>query len=132
MPLYNQINFQQPLQGQAAIQAMLPCFLCPSDVVPPGPFTIMNSFAFALGQAAPSSYAATCGDDSSEVDDPTGNGIFYRNSQTRMTDISDGTSKCRWPACRPICHGLAPGAIADHDGCSCIADVGSCASGCLR
>src|SRR5437879_5601466 len=24
MPLYNQINFQQPLQGQAAIQAMLP------------------------------------------------------------------------------------------------------------
>ena len=44
-------------------------------------------------QAAPSSYAATVGSDASEVDDPTGNGVFYRNSIVRFTDITDGTSQ---------------------------------------
>jgi prepilin-type processing-associated H-X9-DG protein len=33
------------------------------------------------------------GDDHSEVDDATGNGIFYRNSKTRIADITDGTSQ---------------------------------------
>jgi prepilin-type processing-associated H-X9-DG protein len=42
--------------------------------------------------AAPSSYAATVGDDPSEVDAPTGSGVFYRNSRVRFTDITDGTS----------------------------------------
>ena len=42
--------------------------------------------------AAPSSYAATVGDDNSEADALTGNGAFYRNSRTRIGDIIDGTS----------------------------------------
>ena len=42
---------------------------------------------------APSSYAATCGPDASDVADPTGLGVFYRNSQTRLTDVTDGTSQ---------------------------------------
>jgi prepilin-type N-terminal cleavage/methylation domain-containing protein len=90
--VFNQINFQQPVQNQAVIQTMLPVFLCPADILPPGPFTIVNGSLSTLAQAAPSSYAASVGDDSSEIDAPTGNGIFYRNSQTRLTDITDGTS----------------------------------------
>src|SRR5256885_1124466 len=39
--VYNQINFQQPVQNQAVIRTMLPVFLCPSDNVPPAPFTIV-------------------------------------------------------------------------------------------
>ena len=34
------------------------------------------------------SYAATVGDDDSEVDAATGNGVFYRNSKTRFKDIT--------------------------------------------
>jgi prepilin-type processing-associated H-X9-DG protein len=45
-----------------------------------------------MGLLGASSYAATVGSDASEVDDLVGNGIFYRNSKTRMTDITDGTS----------------------------------------
>src|SRR5438132_1236618 len=52
--VYNQINFQQPLQNQAVIQTMLPIFICPSDAVAPGPFTITNSSLTPLALAAPS------------------------------------------------------------------------------
>ena len=43
--------------------------------------------------AAASSYAATVGQDASEVDAPKGDGVFYRNSKTRIGDITDGTSQ---------------------------------------
>jgi prepilin-type N-terminal cleavage/methylation domain-containing protein/prepilin-type processing-associated H-X9-DG protein len=91
-PLYRQINFALPLENQAAIQAIVPVYLCPSDAPPSGTFTLTNSTFTTVCQAAPSSYAASCGSDASEVDDPVGNGIFYRNSKTRLTDITDGTS----------------------------------------
>jgi prepilin-type N-terminal cleavage/methylation domain-containing protein/prepilin-type processing-associated H-X9-DG protein len=90
--LFRQINFTLPLEQQAAIQTMIPVFLCPSDTPPPGPFTLTDGTATLVCQAAPSSYAATVGSDASEVDDVTGNGVFYRNSKTRFTDISDGLS----------------------------------------
>ena len=40
-----------------------------------------------LCTAAPSSYAATVGQDASEVDAPKGDGVFYRNSKTRIADL---------------------------------------------
>ena len=51
-----------------------------------------DSVITTITRAAPSSYAATVGDDASECSALTGNGIFYRNSRTRFTDITDGTS----------------------------------------
>src|SRR5260370_1044408 len=41
---------------------------------------------------APSSYAACVGGDESDAAGPSGLGVFYRNSRTRLTDITDGTS----------------------------------------
>src|SRR6266566_526111 len=45
-------------------------------------FTVSDATLTPLCQAAPSSYAATVGDDASEADAPVGNGVFYRNSRT--------------------------------------------------
>ncbi len=91
--LYRQINLAQPVQNSAAAQAVLPGFLCPSDLTSPGPFTVTSAGGAPVAVLGPSSYAATCGPDASDVADPTGLGVFYRNSQTRLTDVTDGTSQ---------------------------------------
>jgi prepilin-type N-terminal cleavage/methylation domain-containing protein/prepilin-type processing-associated H-X9-DG protein len=92
-PLHYQINFASPVQAQAAITTVIPIYVCPSDVTTASPFAITDAGGAVLCQAAPSSYAATVGPDASDVADPTGDGVFYRNSRTRMTDITDGTSQ---------------------------------------
>jgi prepilin-type processing-associated H-X9-DG protein len=74
-------------------------------VVPDGPFTVYSlagntSYPLVYSEGAPgtvlagaSSYAACCGrDEDSDADGITGSGVFYCNSQTRLTDITDGTS----------------------------------------
>jgi prepilin-type N-terminal cleavage/methylation domain-containing protein/prepilin-type processing-associated H-X9-DG protein len=90
--LYRQINFSQPVEKSPAIQTLVKTYLCPSDAPPLLPFAVTDGSFTTLTLAAPSSYAATVGDDSSDTADPTGNGVFYRNSRTRLTDIIDGTS----------------------------------------
>src|SRR5947208_2239143 len=90
--LYRQLDLTQPAETQAAIRQVVKTYLCPSDQPPGGAFAVTSATDSAVCQAGPSSYAATVGDDSSEVDDPTGNGLFYRNSKVRLTDITDGTS----------------------------------------
>jgi prepilin-type N-terminal cleavage/methylation domain-containing protein/prepilin-type processing-associated H-X9-DG protein len=90
--VYHLLDFTQPLEKQAAIQTMLPVFLCPADQPSPGPFAITDPSFATICMAAPSSYAATVGPDADEVDAPAGSGIFFRNSKIRLTDISDGTS----------------------------------------
>jgi prepilin-type N-terminal cleavage/methylation domain-containing protein/prepilin-type processing-associated H-X9-DG protein len=91
--LYRQLSFGQPVAGSPAIQTLVKVFLCPSDTPPTAAFTLTAANGAALTLAAPSSYAATCGPDASDVADPTGQGVFYRNSRTRFTDIKDGTSQ---------------------------------------
>jgi prepilin-type N-terminal cleavage/methylation domain-containing protein len=91
--LFNQFILSQPVQNFPGTQTMLKLYLCPSDIYPTAPFAVPNAQGLALGTAAPCSYAACCGDDQSATTDPTGNGVFYRNSRTRLTDITDGTSQ---------------------------------------
>jgi prepilin-type N-terminal cleavage/methylation domain-containing protein len=76
--------------------AGLPVLLCSSD---PGPkvipvYELSGSFTGnVLTQAARSNYVAVFG--TGEVgDDPPGpaDGVFYRNSQTRVADVTDGLS----------------------------------------
>jgi prepilin-type processing-associated H-X9-DG protein len=75
-----------------AVQTVLKTYLCPSDILPPGAFAVPDPFGKTVAMCAPSSYAGCVGGDESDVTDAVGLGILYRNSQTRMTDITDGTS----------------------------------------
>ena len=81
--IYMQIDLSKPVETQATpIQTIIPGFLCPSDQVAPVAFNIVDDTLMPICNAAPSSYAATVGSDASEVNDPVGNGVFYRNSKT--------------------------------------------------
>ncbi len=95
-PLYNQINFRRPIfdpVNSAALRTALPVFLCPTDIANPNPFNMTDATGTVLGQVTPSSYAATVGDDSSEVSDVKCNGAFFRNSSVRMRDFTDGSTQ---------------------------------------
>jgi prepilin-type processing-associated H-X9-DG protein/prepilin-type N-terminal cleavage/methylation domain-containing protein len=91
--LYRRLDLAGPVQGSPDIQTLVPVFLCPADNPPAGAFAVTDATGTTVALAAPSSYAASCGPDASDVADPTGLGVFYRNSHTRLTDITDGTSQ---------------------------------------
>jgi prepilin-type N-terminal cleavage/methylation domain-containing protein/prepilin-type processing-associated H-X9-DG protein len=115
--LYRQIDFRQPVEKSSAVRTLLPIFLCPSDSPPPDEFPLTDATFTQLCASAASSYAATVGQDASEVDGPTGDGVFYRNSKTRIADIPDGTSQTvllgdrAWSQTNGIWAGAPNGAI---------------------
>jgi prepilin-type processing-associated H-X9-DG protein len=88
--VYHQLDFSQPVQNSTAIKTLLPVFLCPAEPIPPESFNITDQTLLQVAFAAPSSYAATVGSDASEADGVDGNGVFYRNSTTRLAEITDG------------------------------------------
>jgi prepilin-type N-terminal cleavage/methylation domain-containing protein/prepilin-type processing-associated H-X9-DG protein len=90
--LYRQIDLNQPVQSAAAAQVTISLYLCPMDQTPNEAFQVTDATLTPIALLGASSYAATVGSDASEVDDPVCNGIFYRNSKTRLTDITDGAS----------------------------------------
>jgi prepilin-type processing-associated H-X9-DG protein len=90
--LYSQLDLTQPVESSQAITAMVATYLCPVDLTATAAVAIPDGFGNTLCWAAPSSYAACVGGDESGTSDPDGLGIFYRNSQTRLTDITDGPS----------------------------------------
>jgi prepilin-type N-terminal cleavage/methylation domain-containing protein/prepilin-type processing-associated H-X9-DG protein len=115
--LFNQVNFNNPLESQPVIQNIIATYLCPADSPPEIPFEITDATFSTLCMAAPSSYAATVGQDADDVADPTGSGVFFRNSKIRLTDITDGTSSTTligdraWSNTKGIWAGAPNGAI---------------------
>jgi len=94
-PIYNAVNFALPVEhasNSAAVRVSLAVYQCPTDQTPGGSFAITDSLGNAMMQAGVSSYAGTVGNDASDADGLTGNGCFYRNSNTRFSNIIDGTS----------------------------------------
>lgn len=115
--LYRQLDFNRPVPASPAIQTVLAVYLCPSDLYPPAAFAVGDPFGSPLALAAPSSYAACVGGDESDTTGPTGRGVFYRNSATRMTDVTDGTSQTllvgekAWANANGVWAGAIPGAV---------------------
>jgi prepilin-type N-terminal cleavage/methylation domain-containing protein/prepilin-type processing-associated H-X9-DG protein len=91
--LYRQMNIDQPIASSPAAQSFLSLFVCPSDSYGGNNFAVPDAFGATVSVAAPSSYAGCCGGDESETTDPRGCGVFYRNSQTRFAEVSDGLSQ---------------------------------------
>jgi prepilin-type N-terminal cleavage/methylation domain-containing protein/prepilin-type processing-associated H-X9-DG protein len=91
--LYRQIDLNTPVQNSPAARSVVKMFLCPADTPPPSAFALTDATFAPVALVAPSSYAATVGPDADEADAFTGSGVFYRNSRTRLTDITDGTSQ---------------------------------------
>jgi prepilin-type N-terminal cleavage/methylation domain-containing protein/prepilin-type processing-associated H-X9-DG protein len=88
--LRRQINFALDIGDNAnavpRVQS-LPIYLCPSDN-PPTTFVPADATA---GLAA-ANYVGVFGSEPISADEGGGDGIFYRNSKTRIRDIRDGTS----------------------------------------
>jgi prepilin-type N-terminal cleavage/methylation domain-containing protein/prepilin-type processing-associated H-X9-DG protein len=93
--VFKRINFSLPIHDPAnatAAHALIPLYRCPSDIAPEA-FSVPDDLGNSMVTAAPSSYAACVGGDESDTTGQTGLGIFFRNSQTRVSEIKDGASK---------------------------------------
>jgi prepilin-type N-terminal cleavage/methylation domain-containing protein len=93
--LGRQIHWELPVEASdndVARTTIVRLFSCPSDNGT-GIFTVWSQLNNPLGQAATNSYAACFGTGNGIGEHPeTGNGVFYRNSAVKMTDILDGAS----------------------------------------
>ncbi len=93
--LGRKINFQLPVESPSSKDARtttLRLFTCPSDL-DAGVFMVQSDIGEDLALAATNSYAACYGFGGILLEQPEqGNGIFSRNSHTRIADITDGTS----------------------------------------
>ena len=114
--LYKQINRGIPildLSHQATVASVVKSYLCPSDSH--GESFVPSGITQKVG---PSNYVALFGTGEISEDPGRGDGVFYRNSNTRIADILDGTSntlcvgerssnllKCTWV-------GVIPGALS--------------------
>jgi prepilin-type N-terminal cleavage/methylation domain-containing protein/prepilin-type processing-associated H-X9-DG protein len=118
--LYRSINLNastSSAENAPAIRTMVKTYLCPADQTPPAAFSVPDSFGNPLVLAAPSSYAACVGGDETDVEAAMGLGVFYRNSRTRLTDITDGTSNTlmigerAWSNAQGIWAGAVPNGV---------------------
>ena len=118
--LYRSINLNGSIaapENAAAISTTVKTYVCPADLIPQPFFTVLDAYGNPLVIAAPSSYAACVGGDETDVEGPTGLGAFYRNSRTRLTDITDGTSNTimigerAWSNAQGIWAGAVPGGV---------------------
>jgi prepilin-type N-terminal cleavage/methylation domain-containing protein/prepilin-type processing-associated H-X9-DG protein len=95
---YNDCRNNVAGELKATTAQVLPILLCPSDPLSDWVFYFNNQFAsqyaWAYGYYGMSSYGGNGGRRSfgSGQRAPTNDGIFYRDSQIRLADVSDGTS----------------------------------------
>lgn len=96
---YDQFDLDVPVwdvANQLPREVHLSVYLCPSDSYSSTGFVVRDDSASPVEQYAASSYAANWGPASATInldDTPRqSKGIFYRNSSTRIRDISDGLS----------------------------------------
>src|SRR5205823_2547585 len=93
--LARQIDYTLPVEGPTSLPSrtqLLHLYACPSDLHT-GEFTVQTYMNKDLAAAVTNSYAACFGalGDLNGAPD-SGNGIFFRNSRTRIAEVTDGTS----------------------------------------
>lgn len=94
-PIEQAIDFRRPIEDPvngSAVRTSIAIYLCPSDIVASETFSVPDAAGQPVVLAAPSSYAGCVGNDASDVAGPSGSGVFYRNSATRLADLTDGSS----------------------------------------
>ncbi len=99
--VFASINFTRAIQDPSnatASRTIVRTYLCPSDQPPAGAFPVTDGAGNTVATVASSSYASCAGSDAADVatglnNDGLGNGVFYRNSGTRIAAITDGTSQ---------------------------------------
>ncbi|MCA8988237.1 MAG: DUF1559 domain-containing protein [Planctomycetaceae bacterium] len=94
--IYDQITFEQDAQTAGNIplaRTVIPTFLCPTDPAPQV-FTVTDT-ASNTYELASANYVGVIGYGSVSMapGNPPGKGAFYRNSNTKLRDITDGTSQ---------------------------------------
>ena len=92
--LFGQIDVRLPIENPVneARRTPVRIYLCPSDPGVPDVFPVVDRAGNVVTEASPIDYGACFGSgDLDEVPGPK-EGVFYRNSSIRLTDISDGTS----------------------------------------
>ncbi|WP_437193378.1 DUF1559 domain-containing protein [Planctomicrobium sp. SH527] len=95
--LYSQFNYNIPIfevAQRVPREQHLSVFLCPSDPYSGGAFVVRDDSVTPVEQYAAASYAANWGPSTESVnldDRPLAStGVFYRNSATRLRDVTDG------------------------------------------
>ncbi len=98
-PLFAQFNFNVPSWDPINLvprERSLAVFLCPSDTYSDKSYVVRNPNSSPIEQYAAASYAANWGPANATINldsTPTNcRGVFFRNSSTRVRDITDGTS----------------------------------------
>jgi len=95
-PLCRQIDFKLPIEldprHESVRTTKLKVFVCPSDRET-GVYQVLTQPGQPLTMAASNSYAGCYGAGGVIGEQPaSGNGVFFRNSEVKIKDISDGTS----------------------------------------
>jgi len=96
-PLFDAINFNMSIEvssNQTSRLAVIGSFLCPSDTVPSAWWAMVRDPSGVptqhICQVAPANYVGVYGTSDPGVD---GDGIFFRDGNVGIRDITDGTSQ---------------------------------------
>jgi prepilin-type N-terminal cleavage/methylation domain-containing protein len=89
--IFDAIDFDLPVfhsKNQSTRETHLATFLCPTDTISPSGFIVMGNERWAMG-----CYVANFGPPDLDENQEQRDGVFSRNSQTRLSQIIDGLSK---------------------------------------
>ncbi|TWT95285.1 hypothetical protein Pla108_34300 [Botrimarina colliarenosi] len=90
-PIHDQIDFKLPVfhaDNQIARETHVTTLLCPTDTVSPTGYIEMGPDRWAMG-----CYVANFGPPDLDADQEQRDGVFSRNSETKLSQIIDGLSK---------------------------------------